>query len=418
MKFSELEKGVIRDLCAWAGKANANVFIPTRDFFSEKALKEGVGLFFFSKEEDGRPPIILCIDIDKFAAEKYPDVHNNVLFLLYFLRKLEQLGLVTISEGRYSKDKEYAVATFKDVAITGIRRITGKEWGYSFIYVKKGNEGFRAVLVQNGLTIKRQDDDVALLYHTEEVFSRFDAFSLVSSNISLEQDLFDLVEKDFKTNEELMLENASQQLETAKHILNEAKEQTTKAVESINQSKEQFTAAQKKSEEQFVAAQEKAASHFGGLYNQSKEQFEAAQRKAEEQFAAAQDESARQFVTTTAASERQFRESLEESKKQFKSANCKSILALFFAVVSIIASPIVATCVRTTIDKEQYDHLDSVQTEISNKLDEINLNVVNIKPSIETDSNHTNVIDKLDEISSTLKKVNSKMDRLKPALPK
>jgi len=139
--------------------------------------------------------------------------------------------------------------------------------------------------------------------------------------------------------------------------------------------------------------------------NSSTEQFSLAQASAKEQFETAQNNARDQFNIEQTNARIQFNEAQGESKRQFESANCKSILALILAVISIIASPLVAKYVTTTIDKEQYNKIDSLQTEIYNKLEEINQKVV----ETETDTTLYIVPDQLGEISTTLKKVNNKL---------
>lgn len=403
MKFSSLEQNVIKDLCEWGKKAN--VFFPIRNFFRENVLIRGTGVFLFSKEVDERPPIILCIHINQHNVSEYENISNHILFHLHFLRKLERLGLVTISEGRYSEEKEYAFALFKDLSIIGLHKTAEEPWGYSCRVLIPQNDPLDVELIASGLTLRRQDNSSALPYHNMEIFSRFDAFDLVSSNIALEQELFNLVENGFKATEELMLENASIQLATAKYILEEAKVQTEKAIESISQSRVQFETAQTMAKEQFEESQQNAKKQFEIAQNSSTEQFSLAQAAAKEQFETAQNNARDQFNTEQTNARIQFDEAQCESKRQFESANCKSILALILAVISIIASPFVAKYVTTTIDKEQYNKIDSLQTEIYNKLEEINQKVV----ETETDTTLYIVPDQLDEISTTLKKVNNKL---------
>ena len=79
MKFSSLEQQVIKDLCDWAQKAND--FKAVRHFFSEKAFPEETGLFTFSNEYEDRPPIILCINIEKYSEKEYskPPIQRHAM---------------------------------------------------------------------------------------------------------------------------------------------------------------------------------------------------------------------------------------------------------------------------------------------------------------------------------------------------
>lgn len=350
MRFSTLEQSVIVGLCDWAQIPNE--FHATRQFFSQKGLIKGTGLFSFSKEIANRPPTILCIDINIHNPEEYVQIYNQTLFHLHFLRKLERLGLVTISEGRYSREAEYAIGTFADASIIGIRKVPDQaQWCYSFTYSSKGHN-YSYELVEDGLTIRNRDNQAALPFNCMEIFSRFETFDLVSSNIALEQELFELVKNGFKTNDEIMLETANRQLDTACEILKNAEIQTEKAIENINQSKEQFETAQ----------------------NNAREQFETAQNSAREQFETAQDESIRQF----------------------KSANLKSNIALGLAVLSIIMTPIVAKWIPFTIDEEQYLHSDSIRTEELYSLKELK------NQSIKLDTDLIILSKKVDTISTII----------------
>lgn len=361
MKFSTLEKDVIVNLCNWA--QTPNEFHATRQFVSQKGLIEGTGLFSFSKEIENRPPTILCIDTTIQNPNSFNSIYNQTLFVLFFLRKLERLGLVTISEGRYSKEKEYAIGTFADASIIGILKVSGRsQWCYSFTYLSKGHN-YSLELVEDGLTIRNRDNQAALPYHCMEIFTRFDTFDLVSSNIALEQELFELVKNNFKTNDEIMLETANHQLDTACKILKNAEIQTNKAIENVEQSKRQFETAQNSAKEQFETAQ-----------NNAREQFETAQNHAREQFETAQDESIRQF----------------------KSANRKSNIALGLAVLSIIMTPIVAKWIPFTIDEEQYLHSDSIRTEELYSLKELK------NQSIKLDTDLIILSKKVDTISTII----------------
>ena len=381
MKFSTLEKEVIVNLCNWAHTPNE--FYATRHFISQKGLIEGTGLFSFLKEIDYRPFAILCIDTTKQKPEKFNSIYNQTLFVLFFLRKLERLGLVTISEGRYSKEKEYAIGTFADARIIGVLKVPYRsQWCYSFTYLSK-DHNYSLELVEDGLTIRYRDNHVALPYHCMEIFTRFDTFDLVSSNIALEQELFELVKNGFKTNDEIMLETANHQLDTACNILKNAEIQTKKAIENIEQSKEQFETAQNNAREQFETAQ-----------NSAREQFETAQNSAREQFKVEQNTAKVQFETAQG-----------ESIRQFKSANRKSNIALGLAVLSIIMTPIVAKWIPLTIDEKQYLHSDSIRTEELYSLKELK------NQSIKLDTDLINMSKKVDTISTIIEDMKMKVGK-------
>ena len=283
----------------------------------------------------------------------------------------------------------------------------GDEWGYSFTIVKNGKE-IPSELVKSGLTLRRLDNQVALPFYTLEVITRFDGFDLVSSNIALEQELFDLVSNGFKTTEERMLETAYQQLVTAKNILTQAEEHSRLALADINQAKTNFEAAQKAAREQFEAEQKDAKIRFETEQANARKNIEYIQSKLERRFKESQDASESQFKETKAESIRQFEKAQKDSKEQFDEAQKKSICALWLAFASIVASIvttiIVAIYVPITIDRVQYERVNNVQEEILNKMEEIDLNT-------RLDSTLYSVPDQLDEISTTLKNVNSKLGK-------
>ena len=238
-------------------------------------------------------------------------------------------------------------------------------------------------MVEDGLTILNRDNHVALPYHCMEIFTRFDTFDLVSSNIALEQELFELVKNNFKTNDEIMLETANHQLDTACEILKNAEIQTNKAIENIEQSKRQFETAQNSAREQFETAQNNAREQFETAQNNAREQFETAQNHAREQFETAQDESIRQF----------------------KSANLKSNIALGLAVLSIIMTPIVAKWIPLTIDEEQYLHSESIRTEELYSLKELK------NQSVKLDTDLINMSKKVDTISIIIEDIKMKVGK-------
>lgn len=415
MKFSSLEQKVIQDLCDWAQEAND--FKSIRNFFSDKALPEATGLFTFSSEFQDRPPIILCVNIDKYTVDTYSSIYNHILFLLHFLKKLEQYGLVTISKGRYSEDEEYGIATFSGLSVIGIRKMQGNEWGYSCTVVNGGN-AVPSELIKNGLTLRRSDDKLALPFYNVEVFTRFDGFDLISSSIALEQELFELVSNGFKTTEELMLETAGNQLATAKDILIQAEKQSKLALDDINQAKANFEAAQKTASEQFETEQNNANLRFEKEQANARKNLEDTQAELERRFNESQAASERQYNESQAESKRQyndakdesirqFNEAKKDSKEQFEKAQKHSRCALVLAALSILVSPFVAMYVDTTIDETQYRQIESVQTEMLKMLKEINLEFTEVDP--ETTINV--VQEQLDEISTTLKKINSKLAR-------
>ena len=206
MKFSKLEQEVIIDLCQWANN-KANEFKSTRSFLKEKGFKKGTGLFAFSKEDNQRPPTILCIDMNINKIEDFQAIINHTSFILYFIKKLQKEGLITISEGRYSKDKEYAYGIFTDATILGIEKEKNKEpWSYSFTYIEKQNP-LQLHLVGEDCNIQNSKG-VALDYHNVELFCRLDIFDLVASNIALDQELIDLANNNFKTKDERMFEKS------------------------------------------------------------------------------------------------------------------------------------------------------------------------------------------------------------------
>lgn len=411
MKFSYTEQQAIIALCEWANRSNS--FYAVRTFFKEKALPVGTGIFTFSKEDGNRPVTVLCLNFKIQPIENLNRIYNDVLFYLHFLRKLERLGLVTISEGRYDSEKEYSIASFNGVSIIGIRRHSESPLTYSFLMQEPGDDAQQAVLSSDDLTIRDFRTTIPLDYHNVEIFSRFDSFGLISSNIAVEQELFDLKEHDFKTIEERMLETADNQLTTAKDILTQAKEQSTLALADMNQAKTNFETAQKNAREQFDEEQKSANQRFATEQENARKNLEFTQAELDRRFKESQEASEKQYQDSRKESKRQFDDAQKESREQFERAQKDSKRALWLAVISIIASIatafIVAIFVPTTINRGQLKKVNNTQKEILNKLEEINLKVV----ETETDTTLYVVPDQLDEISTTLKNVNNKL--VKPA---
>lgn len=414
MKFSSLEQKLISELCDWA--QNANEFKAVRNFFSERALPKGTGLFTFSNEYEDRPSIILCVNINEHQADNYSTISNHILFLFHFLNKLERYGLVTISKGRYSENDEYGIATFSGLSVIGIKKIQGEEWGYSCTLVNRENV-IPSELVKNGLTLRRSDNKIALPFYNFEIFARFDGFDLVSSNIALEQELFELVSNGFKTTEELMLEAAGNQLIIAKDILMQAERQSKLSLADIIQAKNNFENAQKSAREQFETAQKNANIRFEIEQANARKNLEDTQAELERRFKESQESSERRFQETQTESKhqyndmkaesiRQFNEAQKDSKEQFEKAQEKSIcalrLALFSIIASIITSILVAIYVPVSIDRSQFEKVNKEQKDILNKLEEINLNS---KP----DTTLFVIPDQLEDISTTLKNVGNKL---------
>ena len=76
-------------------------------------------------------------------------------------------------------------------------------------------------------------------YTIRELSSKLDIFGLVTSVVSIEQELFELVSNGFKTYEEIQLEEAQKQTKIASESLEEARNQTNAASASLAEAQKQ-----------------------------------------------------------------------------------------------------------------------------------------------------------------------------------
>ena len=121
MRFGTLERKYIKELCGYVGKSDE--FYQIRNVLSEVVLPKGTGIFVFSKDINDRPSTILSIDVNQHSEKELDEIYNRILFFLHLVRKLERLGYVIISEGRYNKECEYAIACFsRGISVGGLRQ--------------------------------------------------------------------------------------------------------------------------------------------------------------------------------------------------------------------------------------------------------------------------------------------------------
>lgn len=341
MKFSKLEQEQIKKLCEWAGKANR--FMPIRDYYACSGLEEGTGIICIYDEKVRQPKSILYADEDKCKEnefEKIREYENYCLFRFSFIYKLERLGLLTISKTSYPNTDSKGWACFSGYTQAAAIDIIDGFDGYTFLL--GSGKDLRIVEMDYFGDLSDRVTREVFEYSHKEISSKLDIFGLVSSVISLEQELFELVSNGFKTYEDIQLEEAQKQSKLAFESLEEARKQT----ESANAS------------------------------------LEEAQKQTKSAYA-----------------------SLEEARKQSESAKFQtwlSIGAVLLSIGAIIASIIVPRVTPSTIDNSQFDSIQIKQNELINTLKELKtIQITN--DSIIKELNLSN--QSIDEISNTLKEV-------------
>ena len=162
------------------------------------------------------------------------------------------------------------------------------------------------------------------------------------SKVFVSQELHDLVSNDFRTYEDIQLEEARKQTNIANESLKEASKQTNIANESLAEAQKQRELAN---------------------------------------------------------------ESLGEAQKQTKSAKCQtwlSIGAVILSFCAIIASIFVPRCTSSTLDQKQFDTIQMKQDEVIKTLNEVKtIQITN--DSLIKELNLAN--ESIDEISNTLKEI-------------
>lgn len=165
----------------------------------------------------------------------------------------------------------------------------------------------------------------------------------------------ELVSNDFKTYEDIQLEEAKKQTNIASESLEEARKQTTSANASLEEAKKQTNAA------------------FESLTEAQKQT-----QKAHDSF--------------------------NEAQKQTK----LSFGAVILSVIAIIASIIVPRCTPSTLDQKQFDTIQMKQDELIKTLNEIKISQIDNDSLIKELNLANESINKISNTLKELKKMNSK----------
>lgn len=372
MKFSKLEQEQIKKLCKWANEANR--FMPIRDFYACSGLEEGTGVICIYDEKSHQPKSVLYVDAEKCEEDEFVKIReyeNNCLFRFSFIYKLERLGLITISKTSFPNTDSKGWACFegykKAFPIDRIQCFND----YTFI-VDDGKD-FKIIELDHFGGLSDRVTREVFDYSNKELSSKLDIFGLVTSVVSIEQELFELVSNGFKTYEDIQLEEAQNQTKIAHESLEEARKQTESANASLEEAKKQTTSANASLEE--AKKQTKAA--IDSL------------AEAQEQTLKSQD-------------------SLVEAQKQTFWSRITLAVSLILSIAAIICSILVPRYTPSTLDQEQFNTIQMKQNELIKTLNEIKISQID-NDSLIKELNLAN--ESIDEISNTLKelkKMNSK----------
>lgn len=349
MKFSKLEQEQIKKLCEWAKEANR--FMPIRDFYACSGLEEGTGVICVYDEKSHQPKSVLYVDAEKCEEDEFVKIReyeNNCLFRFSLIYKLERLGLITISKTSYPNTDSKGWACFegykKAFPIDRIQCFND----YTFI-VDDGKD-FKIIELDHFGGLSDRVTREVFDYSNKELSSKLDIFGLVTSVVSIEQELFELVSNDFKTYEEIQLEEAQKQTKASHESLEEARKQTKASFDSLAETIKQTQKTQ---------------------------------------------------------------ESLEEAQKQSYQARTQtglSILTLFLSVGAILWSIYASNEIPITINQSQFDSIQIQQAELIKKLNELKISQID-NDSLIKELNLLN--QSIDEISNTLNEIKESKSKRK-----
>lgn len=341
MKFSKLEQEEIKKICEW-GKTS-NVFSGINHYLSHYGLPDGTGIFSFPNKH-----LILCFDSEIFDQNNfYPDggnAINKTVFTLNFILKLERLNFVTLVT---EKGVEFLHSFKGDGVSVYINNIEKNNFNYEFSYLSDKVNSTKAKLICKDNVIIDTNTNKQI-YFCLPIYFELDTYRLLSSYMTINQELFELVSNDFKTYEDIQLEEAKAQTKAAYDSLEEARKQTKASLDSLAETIKQTQKTQ---------------------------------------------------------------ESLDEAQKQSYQARTQtglSILTLFLSVGAILWSIYASNEIPITINQSQFDSIQIQQKVLIETLNEIKMSQMD-KDSVIKELDSTKA--KIDKISNTLKelkKMNSK----------
>lgn len=355
MKFSKLEQEQIKKLCGWA--KDANRFMPIRDYYACSGLEEGTGVICIYDEKSCQPKSILYVDAEKCKEDEFVKIReyeNNCLFRFNFIYKLERLGLITISKTSFPNTDSKGWACFegykKAFPIDRIQCFND----YTFI-VDDGKD-FKIIELDHFGNLSNRVTREVFDYSNKEISSKLDIFGLVTSVVSIEQELFELVSNNFKTYEDIQLEEAQNQTKIAHESLEEARKQTESANKSLEEARKQTKASL-------------------------------------------------DSLAETIKQTQKTQESLDEAQKQSYQARTQtglSIFTLFLSVGAILWSIYASNEIPITINQSQFDSIQIQQKVFIETLNEIKMSQMD-KDSVIKELDSTKA--KIDKISNTLKEI-------------
>ena len=238
MKFSKLEQEQIKKLCEWAKEANR--FMPIRDFYACSGLEEGTGVICVYDEKSHQPKSVLYVDAEKCEEDEFVKIReyeNNCLFRFSFIYKLERLGLITISKTSFPNTDSKGWACFEGYKKAfPIDRI---QCFNDFTFIEDNGKDFKIIKLDHFGNLSNRVTREVFDYSNKEISSKLDIFGLVTSVVSIEQELFELVSNNFKTYEDIQLEEAQNQTKIAHESLEEARKQTESASASLAEAQKQ-----------------------------------------------------------------------------------------------------------------------------------------------------------------------------------
>lgn len=232
MKFSKLEQEEIKKICEW-GKT-PNDFLGISHYLSHYGLPDGTGIFSFPNRH-----LILCFDSEIFDQDKfYPNCGNAIkktVFTLNFILKLERLNYVTLVP---EKGVDFLHSFKGDGVSVYINNVKKNIFDYDFTYSSdKVSSTIAKLISKDNVIIDTHNNNQ--LYFCLPIYFDLDTYRLLSSYMMINQELFELVSNNFKTYEDIQLEEAQNQTKIAHESLEEARKQTESASASLAEAQKQ-----------------------------------------------------------------------------------------------------------------------------------------------------------------------------------
>ncbi len=295
--------------------------------------------------------ILKSFDQDKF----YPNCGNAIkktVFTLNFILKLERLNYVTLVP---EKGVDFLHSFKGDGVSVYINNVKKNIFDYDFTYSSdKVSSTIAKLISKDNVIIDTHNNNQ--LYFCLPIYFDLDTHRLLSSYMMINQELFELVSNNFKTYEDIQLEEAQNQTKIAHESLEEARKQTESANKSLEEARKQTKASL-------------------------------------------------DSLAETIKQTQKTQESLEEAQKQSYQARTQtglSIFTLFLSVGAILWSIYASNEIPITINQSQFDSIQIQQKVLIETLNEIKMSQMD-KDSVIKELDSTKA--KIDEISNTLKEI-------------